>query len=404
MVRYLFFLIFWILSPSQTLAESLLLNGSAPYAYLNQEYYVVGLYLPQHSSDPLYIFSDKTPKKARLVISANRWSVRMWARDWQDNFSINNSAAGLGERAKTALEDFISLPRDDLLRGDEVLLEYTPVAGTTLRFNGDIVFVDQGAALMNSFLALWIGDLPPSREFRQRLLAGDGAGNELLDSNNRAAERQHIYAQWLRQDEEKKLAQEAEAARLLAESTLRRHQAEQLRLAELRAAQERQIAMQQAEKEQAAARARAVKSDVVLLDPAPVAVPVVLKEKPPAVLANEQYYFLQLLRWKINKIFLEEINPDVGVLSRAGGLVRCEFYVDRQGKVVRMAVDDSNVKKFFIDEVQRAIGVAAAKVKVPDELEGRKWQINMEYDFALDRTAQRVVVMPRRPESLAVSE
>lgn len=385
----------------------LVLNGSAPYAYLNQEYYVVGLYLPHVSSDSLYIFSDQTPKKIRMVISANRWSVRMWARDWQDNFSINNSVEGVSERVQSALENFVSLPREDLLRGDEITVEYAPGQGSALRFNGDIVFVDPAPSLMNAFLGVWIGDLPPSREFRQRLLAGNGASNPMLDADGIAAGRMHIYAGWVRQDEEKRLAQQAEEARSLAEKDLRAHQAEQLRLAELRAAQERQLAKLRAEAEQKEKQSAlkvapaSVSSLPVVL---PVVSPVAVQAKPPAVLATEQYYFLQLLRWKIYKAFINEINPDVGVLSRAGGLVRCEFYVDRQGRVVRLSLEETEVKKVFADEVVRAITAAAGRVKAPNELEGKKWQVNMEYDFALERQAQHVIAMPSRPESLAVSE
>lgn len=384
-------------------SDQLMLNGSAPYAYLNQEYYVVGLYLPHASSDPLYIFSDQTPKKIRMVISANRWSVRMWARDWQDNFSINNSVANVSERVQGALENFVSLPREDLLRGDEITVEYAPGRGSALRFNGDIVFVDPAPSLINAFLSVWIGELPPSREFRQRLLAGDGTSHSILELGVIPTDRLHIYAGWMRQDEERRLAQQAEEARLAAEKDLRAHQAEQLRLAELRAAQERQLAKLRAEAEQKEKQS-ALKVAPAPVSSLPVVSPVVVQAKPPAVLATEQYYFLQLLRWKIYKAFINEINPDVGVLSRAGGVVRCEFYVDRQGRVVRLSLEETEVKKVFADEVVRAIHVVAPRIKAPDELEGKKWQINMEYDFALERQAQHVIAMPQRPESLAVSE
>lgn len=382
-----------------TQAEPLVLSGAAYYRHLGQEYYLAALYLPEKSSSPELIFSARTIKRMRLIVNIDSWSPRMWGRDWQDNFSINNSVLSVSAATKSALLRFAEFPRADLQRGDELLIDYEVDGTTSVRLNGDLVLSESGDELFNTLLEIWIGKLPPSREFKQQILTGNhAAAMELAGSPigwGTGAGRVHVYAGWMRQEELQRQAAEAAKAAELAKH-------EQVRLERIRLTQERaekeqqeQARLAQLVKVQAASEKTELENNIS----------VAAQMKSPAVLATEQFYYLQVLQRQVQQAVVNEIRVPDGVdVFSLQSMVRCEFYLTRQHEVVRINIPETGAPGILIKEIQRAIRAAASKPKIPGGLEGRLWPVVIEYDFSRDKYAQKMLAPPRLPESLSATD
>lgn len=380
-------------------AEPLELSGAAYYRHLGQEYYLAALYLPEKSSSADFIFSVRTIKRMRLIVNIKSWSPRMWARDWQDNFSINNSLSRVSSSAKNALLRFMEFPQADLQRGDELLIDYGADGATSLRLNGDLVLSESGDELFNALLEIWIGKLPPSREFKQQILTGSHtAAMELARSPvgwGVGAGRAHVYAGWVRQEELQRQAAEAVKAAELA-----RH--EQLRLERMRLTQERvekeqqsQAGLVQSESMQPAYEKAELEANS----------PVAPQMKSPAVLATEQFYYLQVLQRQVQQAVVGEIRVPDGIdVFSLQSVVRCEFYLTRQHELVRINIPETGAPDILIKEIQRAVRIAAPKPKIPGSLEGKLWPVVIEYDFSRDKYAQKMLSPPRLPESLSAMD
>jgi hypothetical protein len=375
-------------------AAPLTLSGSSYYRHLGQEYYLAALYLPEKTSSTDVIFSTDIPKRMRLVVSVNSWSPRMWGRDWADNFSINNSLLLASPTVKSALSQFVDFPREDLQRGDEVLIDFQPGGDTSVHLNGDLVLTEPGVELFNALLTIWVGKLPPSREFKQQILTGshmlamEAAGPHV--GWGTIPERMHVYAGWLRAVELLRVAQEEKAAEQAIQ--------EQVRLERIRLLQEH------ADKERERAR-------LAQLAIAPVVVPVeksvvrAKKVKSPAVVATEQFYYLQLLQRQTQQAVVGEINVPAGVDGfLLKSVVRCEFNVNRQHAIVRMSVPETGAPDVLVKEMLRAVHKAVSTVKIPVDLEGTLWPVVIEYDFSRNKYAQEVLPPPRLPESLSIND
>lgn len=380
-------------------AEPLTLSGAAYYRHLGQEYYLAALYLPEKSSSPDLIFSARTMKRMRLIVNIDSWSPRMWGRDWQDNFSINNSVLSVGPATKNALLRFAEFPRADLQRGDELLIDYEADGTTSVRMNGDLVLSEPGDELFNVLLEIWIGKLPPSREFKQQILTGShAAAMELAGSPvgwGTGEGRVHVYAGWVRQEELQR--QTAEAAKAVE---LAKH--EQVRLERIRLTQERAEKEQQEQARLARLLSAQAISEKTELEKN---IPVTQQVKSPAVLATEQFYYLQVLQRQIQQAVVGEIHVPDGIdIFSLQSTVRCEFYVTRQHDIVRMNISETGAPGILIKEIQRAVRAAAPKPKIPGGLEGKLWPVVIEYDFSRDKYAQKMLAPPRLPESLSVAD
>ena len=160
-------------------ADDLVLNGAAVFSQLSRDYYLGGLWLPQRSSSPDYITSADTARRMQLVVLAEHWSPRNWSRLWQNNIFINNESGSLPADVQQGLMRFTRLLRDDLKQGDEIRIEYQPAGNTRVLLNREIVAASPGPALFNALLNTWIGQRPPSREFRRHILGeGDSAARQ----------------------------------------------------------------------------------------------------------------------------------------------------------------------------------------------------------------------------------
>lgn len=398
-----------LLSTSQ--AATLELNGAAAYSQLTREYYLGALYLPKRSDDINYILADTTAKRMQIVIRIPSWSPRRWSQIWQNNIAINNDDLSPSPQLQQALIDFTNFPRQDLQQGDELNIEYQPNGNSRVLLNGDVVLELSGTEFFNYMVKTWIGKLPPTREFRQQIL-----GQEEISAQIKATVLGHqpsragLFAGWIAAERATKVA--AQAAAKAAEQAAARaeEEREQARLRsaqasaqnkdEQQASEDRQarLAAEKLAKERAASQQKqqeqAIKAQAERL--AREGSQTAAKN-----LAEEQRYYLNMLQWQLQRQTDAAVSyPGWAKQFNQEGLVELDLRINRKQEVSQVQVRDDSVPNLLINEVQRAVGVAAGKLNIADELAGDSWPVTVRYRFSLKGQSLPENAMPKVPASL----
>lgn len=188
-----------LITPLLTVADTLQINGVAAYEHLRREIYVGGLYLAKPAHDPAAIAAQAGGKRMVLRITAERWSPMQFAQHWNQMILINNGGSTLNANVMDVLS-FTSIPKGDLVKGDELVIELTG-SGTVTTLNGVTVVKTANANLFNMLVNTWIGARPPSTEFKRDILnlPRDKAGADLLarfDTIKPADARRKQVAAW----------------------------------------------------------------------------------------------------------------------------------------------------------------------------------------------------------------
>lgn len=161
--------------------DELPLNGLAAYKELRKEYYIGGLYLESLSQDAGSTFNFSGRKRMEIRVTNKRWSTRSFANTWNQLILINNDQESL-EEFEDRILTFIDMPKGNLITGDRVTIDLDPERGTTVYLNGHKVFTERNNAFFDILLNTWIGQRPPSSDFKNHILTlpTDAAGTELL--------------------------------------------------------------------------------------------------------------------------------------------------------------------------------------------------------------------------------
>ena len=146
-----------------------LLNGVGVARQLNEELYVVTLYATRPSREPLELLEARQRRRLHVRIVADRMYPSGVARHFRDLVSLNNPRDELGREAKN-LNRFYSLFQHGLMRGDELVLDNLPSKGLQISINGQKVAEFSSPMLFDLLLRCFIGDKPPTLQFRSALL------------------------------------------------------------------------------------------------------------------------------------------------------------------------------------------------------------------------------------------
>lgn len=157
------------------------LNGIAAFEQLRKEYYIGALYLGWPGPDAATIANMPGRKRMELHITADRWPALRFSQIWNQLITINNPGATINSNAMDILA-FTSIPRGDFVEGDHLTIELTANNATQVSVNGVVALRTESPALFNMLLNTWIGQRPPSSEFKRDMLAApkDKVGTDLL--------------------------------------------------------------------------------------------------------------------------------------------------------------------------------------------------------------------------------
>ena len=151
-------------------SEKMQLTGIAAYSELRRPYYIGALYLDQPVISAGQVLSSWGRRRMEMRITAERWTPRRFSSQWTQALILNADPAQL-ERFDDAFVSFNNLPRGALRRGDHLVVESDKKGRTRVRLNGTEMFAESTPGFFEVLLSTWIGDKPPSTEFRNAILS-----------------------------------------------------------------------------------------------------------------------------------------------------------------------------------------------------------------------------------------
>lgn len=142
-------------------------NGFARYDEVGKPIYIGGLFLGVLSGDPEVIRGVRT-KRMEFKLLTNI-SGRRFGRILTKGAAINNNPRLLVEYAR-AMEVFLSAFKDDLHHGDHLVMVPNSLGGTSVVLNSVKIAEIAEPEFFDLLLNMWIGSVPPTREFKLKIL------------------------------------------------------------------------------------------------------------------------------------------------------------------------------------------------------------------------------------------
>ncbi|MGV6807456.1 MAG: chalcone isomerase family protein, partial [bacterium] len=169
-----------LVSPLAANAASLI--GASLYKDLGKDLFVVGLY--SDGTDAASITSGEVESRMELKL-ISPLSKRRWANLCLQSIAINNSRESLEASAEDLVQIFGNI-KGHLITEDSFTVNYAPGQGSTVSLNGITLLQTKGVEILNLFLSIWLGPVPPSTDFKAQILGQQSSGD--------AAARLSLYA------------------------------------------------------------------------------------------------------------------------------------------------------------------------------------------------------------------
>lgn len=154
------------------------LNGVATLSELGQEKYIAGLYSTDLSSSAQQLLTSKKPQVMEIRILTESISARRFKRMWIESIAINSSTSELQLHAEN-MARFNNSLNIKLKKNDIFTLSKTGNRIDIL-VNSIKLGTVEDAAFFTVLLRTWLGNVPPSSNFRANLLLAGQIANEEL--------------------------------------------------------------------------------------------------------------------------------------------------------------------------------------------------------------------------------
>jgi outer membrane biosynthesis protein TonB len=379
------------------------LNGIGSYQQLRKEFYIGALYLTKTNNDPTAIITSNTSKRMALKVTAKRWSPRRWSLQWQNDIAINNSFDDDPELTKQLML-FTGFLDDNLTTGDEIIIDYVAASGTTVSINGVPIIETKTAKFFNYLLKVWIGKLPPSGEFKSRMLGKkDSTFDALFKQYNQISydkQRSEVIASWIQSHKDA----------LLAEQRKKEQIQQKLLLAKIK--KKNAIIKAKAEKNKKSISIhkkktyiepkKTIKKKVISKRKKVASIkPNFSKTKTKKELIAEDKYYLDLYKWELTREIRNSVEyPEWAKKFGQKGNVILNFTVTRKAEVKDVNGNNPDISVLLTSELHRAILAVVPFILPPDALNGNSWKMSINYKFNPNSDKQTFIKKPKKLASL----
>lgn len=156
--------------PANAERPELKLNGaSLREMYLLVKTYVGALYLEQPSSDPAEIMESETHKRMVFHVMMKRVGARRIANALQEALVVNLTEKE-HEALTPQLKQMLNYFDGKMRAGEEAIFDYLPGKGTRITINNEVKGIIKGKDYFKAMLAIWVGENPVGRDFKQDVL------------------------------------------------------------------------------------------------------------------------------------------------------------------------------------------------------------------------------------------
>ena len=159
----------WPLQVEAADGTELALNGAALRTRYLVRVYSGALYLAEPTDDPAAVVASE--EHARMAIHFLRDGI---GEDdindaWRDGIAANHDADTVAA-LEPALKELLALTPDELNDGDVLAYDHLPGEGLVVQRNGEERGRVADEQLFNAMVTTWVGDEPPSADFRDGVL------------------------------------------------------------------------------------------------------------------------------------------------------------------------------------------------------------------------------------------
>ncbi|MBW1877928.1 MAG: chalcone isomerase family protein [Deltaproteobacteria bacterium] len=156
-----------ILSDTATVGgEELVLNGMGLREKYFIDVYVGGLYLPSLTTDSSSAITQDTPKRLLMTFTYKQVTQDQLCESYMEGLANNVSDPGPIQERFEQLCGMLT----DVVKGDEMILDYVPGSGTAISLNGAPIGTLEGADFMQALWSVYLGPRPPTGKFKRGLL------------------------------------------------------------------------------------------------------------------------------------------------------------------------------------------------------------------------------------------
>lgn len=204
-----------IISISAHAEANMPLNGIGTYNHMGKDYYMVAHYSTLSCNETTLCEEQNSPALYSLKVVTSRWTSHSFSLVWQRELATNNAKATLPKEVMPALIKFTQLAETQLTKGDNIDILFDG-KNTQVSINSAHALTAPGKSLFNYLARVWVGPIPPSRQFKGGMLAGhNGAHNAALvdkfEALKPASDRMALLATWQKQkDDEQSTVELAE--------------------------------------------------------------------------------------------------------------------------------------------------------------------------------------------------
>lgn len=144
------------------------LNGVGVRSKVIISVYLGALYLATPTGDAAAAIAADEPKQIVMHVVYSKVGVEDMRKAWREGFDANSAAAL--PLLKERLERFNGWFDADLLKGEQVVLNYLPGQGTEVTIQGKVRGVIEGADFMRALWSIWLGEKPVDGGLKKAML------------------------------------------------------------------------------------------------------------------------------------------------------------------------------------------------------------------------------------------
>lgn len=152
----------------QQSGATLQLNGLGVRHKWFVKVYAAGLYLPETSTQADRVLASDQARQIRMHFLYKKVSKDKLLATLEKGFADNLSEQELADLANEIAQ--LRALFKTVYKGDEVILDYTPGAGTEIIFNNESQGLIPGFPFQQAILRVWLGDKPADKKLKQDLL------------------------------------------------------------------------------------------------------------------------------------------------------------------------------------------------------------------------------------------
>ena len=131
--------------------------------------YIGALYLENQSSDVASILADNGYKRMTFTVLLSKMSARKIGNAFYESIQINTSPEEQAELEKE-IEQFMAMIDGTIKKGQGGSFEYIPGQGAKVTIGGEEKGIIPGKKAFDAILRVWIGDVPPTKSFKEGVL------------------------------------------------------------------------------------------------------------------------------------------------------------------------------------------------------------------------------------------